>query len=284
MLTCLFSEEDPEVLGGHLPKWQSRTGSFSILKQVSGLHSGHPPETGTSSLQVTSSRRRPPVLQVSPSPPPTCPTLRALPPQTVLCLPTQGSCWCFWWLGVWWQPWWCWVLCYGVSAGVAVRTQVRAPAQVSLRELKAPRYMVLPPPCGRCRNCSTLPRGLGVGIGVERRDDLLPVPRQLWSLLIYCLFFIYSIGPQETLSTAMSSTGPGRFHTGFRPSLRRSTHTVNREPRLYIPPPSPNLLHDSNFRFPNPAPGPGLAIPSQSIVCLLQIVGSRDRPLAERNP
>lgn len=131
---------------------------------------------------------------------------------------------------------------------------------------------------------SELQRGLGVGIGVERRDGPLPVPRQLWPLLIYCLFFIYSIGPQETLSTAMSSTGPGRFHTGFRPSLRRSTHTVNREPRLYIPPPSPNLLHDSNFRFPNPAPGPGLAIPSQSIVCLLQIVGSRDRPLAERNP
>lgn len=63
------------------------------------------------------------------------------------------------------------MLCYGVSAGVAVRTQVRAPAQVSLtsRELKASRHMVLPLSRGRCRNCSTLPRELGVGMGVERR-------------------------------------------------------------------------------------------------------------------
>lgn len=63
------------------------------------------------------------------------------------------------------------MLCFGVSAGVAVWTQVRAPAQVSItsRELKASRYMVLPLPRGRCRNCSTLPRELGVAMGVERR-------------------------------------------------------------------------------------------------------------------
>lgn len=112
----------------------------------------------------------------------------------------------------------------------------------------------------------------------------LPVPRQLWPLLIYCRFLIYVIGPQEILSTAMSSTGPGRSHTGLGPGLRRRMQAVNREPRLYIPPPSPNLLHASNFRSPNPAPGPGLATPSRSTVRLLQVVGSRERPPAERNP
>ncbi|XP_041524670.1 transmembrane and immunoglobulin domain-containing protein 2 [Microtus oregoni] len=83
--------------------------------------------------------------------------------------------------------------------------------------------------------------------------------------------------------SATSFTGPGRSHPGLGPGLRRRMQAVNREPRLYIPPPSPNLLH-ANFRSPNPAPGPGLATPSQSTVRLLQVAGSRERPPAERNP
>ncbi|XP_076414864.1 transmembrane and immunoglobulin domain-containing protein 2 isoform X1 [Peromyscus maniculatus bairdii] len=144
---------------------------------------------------------------------PACPSSTDSP----LCVPVQGSCWRFWWLGVWWQPWWCWVLCCGVSAGVVGRTRGRAPAQ-------------------------------------------------------------------KILSTAMSSTGPGRVHAGFRTCLRRRTQPGTREPRPSISPPSPSLPRASSFPSTNPAPGPGPATPSLPTVSLSRAPGGRDRPHAKRDP
>lgn len=144
--------------------------------------------------------------------------------------------------------------------------------------------MVLPPRCGRRRTATPCQGDWGCGRGWGREGRLrsregwpLPVPRQLRPLLIYCR-------PQKILSTAMSSTGPGRVHAGFRTCLRRRTQPGTREPRPSISPPSPSLPRASSFPSTNPAPGPGPATPSLPTVSLSRAPGGRDRPHAKRDP
>lgn len=106
---------------------------------------------------------------------------------------------------------------------------------------------------------SELQRGLGVGIGVERRDGPLPVPRQLWPLLIYCLFFYLFHWPPGNSFYSNVLYRPREIpHRLQAQPKEKYTHSEQRAQVIYstaFPKPAPRQQLQVSKPSPRPRPG-----------------------------